>query len=106
MWLPDVRVERASRVDLGTIALARGGHVCPRIRRRDGGPLESITYAIFDAYDRCAAAATLSPGPRRDPLAPGKYRLVVRGDDLREHTRTFEVELGKETVVEMEIPGK
>jgi RNA polymerase sigma-70 factor (ECF subfamily) len=105
-WAGVVRVEHGRRVDLGTVAIPRPGFLAASVTRLDGGPKEAVYYGVIDADGRSALAVMLSSEPlRRDPVAPGKYRVVVRVPEMAEVSRDVEIEAGKETRVDLEVGG-
>jgi hypothetical protein len=104
IWAGEIRVERDQRVELGTLTIPQPGFLVGGVTLRDGGPKEVVYYGVIDADGHSALAVWLSSEPaRRDPLVPGKYRLIVRAPDAAEVSREFEIEAGRETHLDVEV---
>lgn len=101
VWFGKHEVAAGGTVDLGTLRLPEPGFLRARIRREDGKPLEEITYKITDADDHLPVHVNLPDEPeRRDPLAPGRHRIEVRGKAIEPFAAEVEIMAGEETEVE------
>ncbi|HYC93184.1 MAG TPA: carboxypeptidase regulatory-like domain-containing protein [Thermoanaerobaculia bacterium] len=86
----------------GTIALHRGVRLSGRVQRDDGEPLgtariELVPSRLYDTEP--VASADVAGGGAFGPMviAPGLYRLLVRGDDLLSD-QEIEVPAGEESL--------
>jgi hypothetical protein len=87
--------------DLGALRLPWPGFLRARIRREDGRPLRGVAYKVTDSEDHVPVHVDLPDEPeRRDPLAPGKHRVEVRGEGLEPFTAEVEIVAGEEAEVE------
>jgi protocatechuate 3,4-dioxygenase beta subunit len=103
-WASDARVAAGERIDLGTVMIPLPGFLAASVTLLDGGMKEKVYYGIVDAGGRYALAVWLSSDPvRRDPLVPGRYRLIVRAPGAGDVEREFEIEAGRETRLDVEV---
>jgi len=100
-WFGKHELAPGKTLDLGTLRLEQPGFLVARIRREDGKPLQEIAYKITGAEDRVPVHVHLPDEPeRRDPLAPGRHRVEVRGKGLEPFAADVEIVVGQETELE------
>jgi RNA polymerase sigma-70 factor (ECF subfamily) len=98
-------LERDTEDNVGEIHLKSAGSVCATLTRRDG-PVGSVNVWIRGSEQFQEPLAVFGNRARSGVLAPGKYRLEVRGTNgaVLCTSASFTIESGKQTDVELELP--
>ena len=83
--------------DLGTLQLVAGGTLVVR-----DDPTVKLDYLVVDTADRFVCGLH-SPVPplRSELIAPGEYRLLVRGPGIAAHAMPFTIRAGQETTLQV-----
>jgi RNA polymerase sigma-70 factor (ECF subfamily) len=92
--LAEREVRAGERVELGTIELANGGRVAGTLR---GAGAAQIEISVADARGLLAGTIEIHGSEyHSNALAPGSYRLYVRGTGVGDQQHDFEISAGRE----------
>jgi hypothetical protein len=102
--LGEERIAGGATLDLGRIELAAAGSLRARLSGLAEADYPALTAVLADASSRESAIPRISPGClAAGALAPGEHVLLVGGDGVRQVRRTFQVQAGVETTLDIEL---
>lgn len=103
-WKPlgEHRLEAGATIDLGRIALEPSGRLRARLTGLPDELSASLTATLVGSSNRESGVANLAPGLlTTGPLAVGEHQLVLGGDGVHQVRRSFRIEAGVETELEL-----
>jgi RNA polymerase sigma-70 factor (ECF subfamily) len=104
--VPAENIARSQDFDYGVLRMQSAGAVCVKLGHVGSGPIAGVDVWAYDEARKSHHLLLFGDRARSDNLAPGRYRLEVRGEDGKRCVNflPFEIVKGQQTDLEVELP--